>query len=181
MIMKRIFFIAMFMLLALVAIGQTDATPDKGAGTWFFSGKPGAVPNTTFGTELAFNINEGELWKWNRDSSGWFRLFEITEDYGAPSGDPGSDPKTYLNRENGMFYFWDGDSWEGMNDRTRLVQDSILVYYLSGTEIGRDTITGTGGSGGEPTTRRQQKYQSRLPATLQVQQYKAHWKNTKPI
>jgi hypothetical protein len=148
MIMKRIFFIAMFLVSALAAIGQTDATPDKGTGIWYFSGKPGAVPNETYGSEIAFNLNSGELYKWNRDSSGWFRLFEITNDYGAPSGNPSTGPKTYLNRENGMFYFWDGDSWEGMNDRTRLVQDSILVYYLNLTEIGRDTISGTGGGGG---------------------------------
>jgi hypothetical protein len=34
-------------------------------------------------------------------------------------------------------------------DSTRLIQDSILVYYQSGAEVGRDTITGTGGGGGD--------------------------------
>jgi hypothetical protein len=33
-------------------------------------------------------------------------------------------------------------------DSTRLIQDSILVYYQAGAEIGRDTITGTGTGGG---------------------------------
>lgn len=33
-------------------------------------------------------------------------------------------------------------------DSTRLVQDSILVYYQNGSEVGRDTISGTGGTGG---------------------------------
>jgi len=33
-------------------------------------------------------------------------------------------------------------------DSTRLTQDSILVYYLNGSETGRDTISGIGASGG---------------------------------
>ena len=33
-------------------------------------------------------------------------------------------------------------------DSTRLIQDSILVYFQSGIEVGRDTIAGTGGGGG---------------------------------
>jgi len=37
-------------------------------------------------------------------------------------------------------------------DSTRLTQDSILVYYLNGGEVGRDTISGTGGSGGGSVT-----------------------------
>jgi hypothetical protein len=32
-------------------------------------------------------------------------------------------------------------------DSTRLTQDSILVYYLGGVEVGRDTIAGVGGGG----------------------------------
>jgi hypothetical protein len=32
-------------------------------------------------------------------------------------------------------------------DSTRLTQDSILVYYQAGAEVGRDTIAGTGGGG----------------------------------
>lgn len=34
-------------------------------------------------------------------------------------------------------------------DSTRLTQDSILVYYQDGAEIGRDTIAGTGGGGAD--------------------------------
>jgi len=33
-------------------------------------------------------------------------------------------------------------------DSTRLVQDSILVYYIGGVELRRDTISGVGGGGG---------------------------------
>ena len=36
----------------------------------------------------------------------------------------------------------------GVIDSTRLVQDSILVYYQNGSEVGRDTISGTGSGGG---------------------------------
>jgi hypothetical protein len=82
MIMKRIFFIAMFLVSALAAIGQTDATPDKGAGLWYFSGLPGAVPNAAFGTELAWNINNKGLYYWDRDSLGWYAF---TTASGTPS------------------------------------------------------------------------------------------------
>lgn len=34
-------------------------------------------------------------------------------------------------------------------DSTRLTQDSILVYYQDGAEVGRDTIAGTGGGGAD--------------------------------
>ena len=37
-------------------------------------------------------------------------------------------------------------------DSTRLLQDSILVYYQDGSEVGRDTIVGTGGGGGTGIT-----------------------------
>lgn len=37
-------------------------------------------------------------------------------------------------------------------DSTRLIQDSILVYYQYGSEIGRDTISGLGGGGGSSIT-----------------------------
>ena len=36
-------------------------------------------------------------------------------------------------------------------DSTRLVQDSILVYYIGGAELRRDTISGVGGGGGGGT------------------------------
>jgi len=36
-------------------------------------------------------------------------------------------------------------------DSTRLVQDSILVYYIGGVELRRDTISGVGGGGGGGT------------------------------
>jgi hypothetical protein len=35
---------------------------------------------------------------------------------------------------------------DGKVDSTRLVADSILVYYIAGVEVGRDTISGVGGS-----------------------------------
>lgn len=37
---------------------------------------------------------------------------------------------------------------DGKVDSTRLVQDSILVYYIGGAELRRDTISGVGGGGG---------------------------------
>ena len=37
-------------------------------------------------------------------------------------------------------------------DSTRLIQDSILVYYQGASEVGRDTISGTGGGGGSTET-----------------------------
>jgi hypothetical protein len=39
----------------------------------------------------------------------------------------------------------------GMVDSTRIIQDSIAVYYQDGTEVGRDTIrpSGSGGGGGD--------------------------------
>lgn len=37
-------------------------------------------------------------------------------------------------------------------DSTRLLQDSILVYYFNGSETGRDTIAGTGGGGTDSQT-----------------------------
>ena len=40
----------------------------------------------------------------------------------------------------------------GSLDSTRLLQDSILVYYLDGVESSRDTIKGVGGGAGGSTT-----------------------------
>lgn len=40
----------------------------------------------------------------------------------------------------------------GTIDSTRLLQDSIVVYYQNGSEVGRDTISGVGSGGGGSST-----------------------------
>lgn len=83
---------------------------------------------------------------------------------GAPAFTPSDagDTRAYINTDNGDFYVYNG-GWilmaSGANiDSTRIVQDSIAVYYQGGSEVDRDTIriikladgvtiTGTGQTG----------------------------------
>lgn len=116
--MKKYLFQMLFALLPALVMAQ-DLTIDKGSGWLYFSGVPGTTPDEACCSEIAFNLLTRNAYVWHRDSNEWQLLIQLTQGIIAPSGDPGSGPDLYLNREDGKLYRWDGGGWVdiGLSDR----------------------------------------------------------------
>ncbi|MBK6904040.1 MAG: hypothetical protein IPH04_14875 [Saprospirales bacterium] len=132
--MKRVKILLMlaFASLSAIAWGQ-DGTIDKGSGWLYFSGVPGTTPNVSCCAEIAMNVLTREAYVWNRDSSEWELLLEMTQGLAAPSGDPGSGPKLFLNRDDGLLYRWTGAAWEAYGSGAALSDGDYGDIDVSGT------------------------------------------------
>lgn len=83
----------------------------------------------------------------NSPVTGIGQLSDLTEN-GLPFYSGGVSAKVAANVNNMAVSKIDSlISSSGVSDSTRVIQDSILIYYQSGSEIGRDTIRTPGGSG----------------------------------
>ncbi len=166
--MKRVIFILSF--IPFVLFGQ-DLTIDKGSGIVYFTGVPGTTVDITCCSEFAVNVLTRDIYQWNRNTSAWDLMTVISASTGAPSGDPGSGPKIYVDNNTGTLYQWDGDSWEIILSRSNqvytftaaadtttqpnaiegdfgMIGDSILWIKTASQWI---EFTGSGGSGGGST------------------------------
>lgn len=111
--MKHLINIFCVLLFCLSAMAQ-DNSIDKGSGYMYFTDIPGITPNTGCCSELAFDTETQTFYHWNRDSSKWKRSLNITQQGGAPGGDPGNNPKIYLDTDTYKLYWWNGSGWDDL-------------------------------------------------------------------
>jgi hypothetical protein len=77
--MRKLFFI-LSVLISCAANAQTDGTIDKGSGWMYFSAKPSYTPNTTYGSEHAWDYTYKRWYSWNRTTSAWdLQTFDPTQ------------------------------------------------------------------------------------------------------
>lgn len=132
--MKRLKIVLTFALIGLAAtVWGQDGTIDKGSGWLYFSGVPGTTPNVSCCAEIAMNVLTREAYVWNRDSTEWELLIELTQGLAAPSGDPGAGPKLFLNRDDGLLYRWTGAAWEAYGSGGALADGDYGHIDVSGT------------------------------------------------
>ena len=160
----------LFSLLIICSAQLSAQAFVKGTGVRYDRGVPTVAPDTTYGTELVYDLTNRVLYMWDRTNEAWVKQLNVTRAAGVPSGDPGNGPDMYVNTTTEDLYWWSGSGWDQLNggsgggdvtqaqlddstaavradfpiqsiiDSTRLIQDSVLVYYQNGSEINRDTV-----------------------------------------
>lgn len=94
-----------FILLSVNLFGQY-----KGTGIHYFRGIPSGPDTAT--VEIALDVLTGRVYTVNRDSNLYKLETFITQGDAAPSGDPGANPKTFLDKQTGILYRWDCSAWD---------------------------------------------------------------------
>lgn len=103
-----------FLLLATAAFSQAFV---KGTGIRYDRGVPTVAPDTTYGTELVYDLDNMTLYMWDRINEVWAKQVNITRAAGVPSGDPSDGPDLYENTSTGDLYWWSG-VWDQLNGGT---------------------------------------------------------------
>jgi hypothetical protein len=136
--MKRLLFIiSMISFLAVTSFGQIDNTVDKGAGWIYFSGVPGLTVDVNWGAETAINLNDGTAWLWDRTSGQWLRWYNFDQGTGAPSGYVSGSPKSYLDSDSGLWYWYNGLAWEILQPwNEEQIQDLVGGMFDTGSHTG---------------------------------------------
>jgi|VirMetMinimDraft_7_1064189.scaffolds.fasta_scaffold01375_4 hypothetical protein len=146
------------LLLFLVAYSNvycqtTDSSIDKGVGIYYFTAKPGIVPDESFGSEIAVNMPARVLYLWNRTGAKWERYGKIKYADGVPSGAPIDD--SYIGQYDtttGRLYRWTGNQWITGSETSISVVSSPILFDSSGvigidfdrlTQVDVGTITNT--------------------------------------
>lgn len=128
-------------------MGLYGQTPFKGGSVFHFRGVP-LIANfpidTATASEISLNVLNGRLYTINRDSNDWKLETFITQGSGIPVGDPGINPRTYLDKASGWFYRWNGSAWALYTstnwatanqalDANRLHTSGLFTYEVDGT------------------------------------------------
>lgn len=116
--MKKILFL---LVLAPAFLFSQDFTIDKGAGILYFTGVPGTTPDITCCAEIAYDVTTREIYVWDRTNTQWVKNGVASSGTGAPSGDPGTGSKLYVDGDTGDLYQWTGSQWEQIQTRPNKV------------------------------------------------------------
>lgn len=154
----------LFSLLIICSAQLSAQAFVKGTGVRYDRGVPTVAPDTTYGTELVYDLTNRVLYMWDRTNEAWVKQLNVTRAGGVPSGDPGNGPEMYVNTSTEDLYWWSGSGWDQLNslsgsgdvtqsqldDSTAAIRaDFPVVPTIDGSETKinagtNTTVTGTG-------------------------------------